>query len=178
MRTSRSARRAGLNSRIERDARGGVSTNASAKAARIASATKVLRARSSGMGLAIIYSRRAPESPIPASTALPVGESAVRTFSAAALALAAAAFFTISCGGIVDPSKNQMQEFSGTVTPQGFTSHSFSVNKTGEISVKITALAPLNNVPLGILWAQADSSGACVAVIQSGVGNLGVPATT
>ena len=100
----------------------------------------------------------------------------MRTFSVAALALTAAAFLTISCGGIVDPSKNQMQEFSGTVTPQGFTSHSFSVNKTGEISVKITALAPLNNVPLGILWAQADSTGACVAVIQSGVGNLGVPA--
>jgi hypothetical protein len=102
----------------------------------------------------------------------------VRTFSAAAVALAAAALFTISCGGIVDPSKNQMEPFSGTVTPQGFTSHSFSVNKTGEISVKITALAPLNNVPLGILWAQADSTGACVAVIQSGVGNLGVPAIT
>jgi hypothetical protein len=101
----------------------------------------------------------------------------VRTFNAAVLVLAAAVS-TISCGGIVDPSKNQMQEFSGTVTPQGFTSHSFSVNKTGEISVKITALAPLNNVPLGILWAQADSSGACVAVIQSGVGNLGVPAIT
>ena len=102
----------------------------------------------------------------------------MRPFNAAALALAAAALFTISCGGIVDPSKNQMQEFSGTVTPQGFTSHSFSVNKTGEISVKITALAPLNNVPLGILWAQATSDGSCVAVIQSGVGNLGVPAIT
>jgi len=71
-----------------------------------------------------------------------------------------------------------MQEFSGTVTPQGFFQHTFSVNKTGEISIKITALAPLNNVPLGVIWAQADSSGACVSVIQSGIGNLGVPAIT
>jgi len=100
----------------------------------------------------------------------------VGTFRAGIVALAAAGLFTISCGGIVDPSKNQMETFTGTVTPQGFTSHPFSVNKTGEISVKITALAPLNNVPLGIIWAQADSGGSCVAVIQSGVANLGIPA--
>ena len=56
--------------------------------------------------------------------------------------------------------------------PQGFTPHPFSVNKTGEISIKITALAPLNNVPLGIIWAQAASDGSCVSVIQSGIGNL------
>ena len=107
-----------------------------------------------------------------------MGQSGVRTFSAAAVALAAAALFTISCGGIVDPSKNQMQEFSGTVDPQGFNPHPFSVNKTGEISIKITALAPLNNVPLGIIWAQAASDGSCVSVIQSGIGNLGIPAIT
>ncbi len=105
-----------------------------------------------------------------------VRESGVRTPCAAAIALAAAALITISCGGIVDPSKNQMQEFSGTVTPQGFTQHTFSVNKTGEISVKITALAPLNNVPLGVIWAQADSNNACVSVIQSAVANLNLPA--
>jgi hypothetical protein len=110
-----------------------------------------------------------------------VGQSGVRTFSAAAVALAAAALFTISCGGIVDPSKNQMETFSGTVTPQnpsGFSSHPFSVNKTGEVSIKITALAPLNNVPLGIIWAQAASDGSCVSLIQSGIANLGVPAIT
>jgi len=52
----------------------------------------------------------------------------VRTLSAAALALNAAASFTISCGGIVDPSKNQMGLSAGR-DPQGFTSHSFSVNR-------------------------------------------------
>jgi hypothetical protein len=110
-----------------------------------------------------------------------VGQSSVRTFKGAAVALATAALFTISCGGIVDPSKNQMQEFSGTVLPQntaGFGTHPFSVNKTGEISIKITALAPLNNVPLGIIWAQAASDGSCVSLIQSGIANLGIPAIT
>jgi hypothetical protein len=105
-----------------------------------------------------------------------VGESAVRTFCAAVLALTAAALLTISCGGIVDPSKNQMEMFSGTVNPQGFAQHPFSVNKTGEISIKITALAPLNNVPLGVIWAQAASDGTCVSVIQSAVANLNLPA--
>src|ERR1700730_5558552 len=94
-----------------------------------------------------------------------VGQSVVRTFKGAVAALAAAALFTTSCGGIVDPSKNQMQEFSGSVTPQGLDPHQFSVSKTGEISIKITALAPLNNVPLGIIWAQAASDGSCVSVI-------------
>ena len=82
----------------------------------------------------------------------------------------------ISCGGIVDPSKNQMESFSGEVAPQGFSSHPFKTDRTGEISIKLTALAPLNNVPLGIIWAQADSNGNCVSVIQSSVANLNLPA--
>ena len=98
------------------------------------------------------------------------------TFRAGIVALAAAGLFTISCGGIVDPSKNQMESFDGTVAPQGFSSHPFKTDRTGEISIKLTALAPLNNVPLGIIWAQADSNGNCVSVIQSSVANLGLPA--
>src|SRR5438128_1037526 len=100
----------------------------------------------------------------------------MRSLSAVVAALVAAGLFTISCGGIVDPSKNQMESFSGTVTPQGFDPHTFRVDKTGEISIKLTALAPLNNVPLGVIWAQADSSGGCVSVIQSAVANLNLPA--
>lgn len=100
----------------------------------------------------------------------------MRSLSSTVAALAAVGFFTLSCGGIVDPSKNQMESFSGTVNPQGFDPHTFSVNKTGEISIKLTALAPLNNVPLGVIWAQADSNGACVSVIQSAVANLNLPA--
>ena len=100
----------------------------------------------------------------------------MRTICAAALAVGAAALFTIGCRGIVDPSQNQIETFSGTVNPQGFSQHPFSVNRTGEISIKITALAPLNNVPVGIIWAQASSAGSCVAVIQSAIANLNIPA--
>jgi hypothetical protein len=101
----------------------------------------------------------------------------VRTIQAGAYALVlCAALVTISCGGIVDPSDNKTDTFNGTVNPQGFTQHPFTVDKTGEISIKITSLAPLNNVPLGVIWAQADSSGACVSVIQSAIANLNIPA--
>jgi hypothetical protein len=100
----------------------------------------------------------------------------MRSLRASVLALVAAGLLTISCGGIVDPSKNQMESFDGTVTPQGFSSHPFKTDRTGEISIKLTALAPLNNVPLGIIWAQADSNGNCVSVIQSSVANLNLPA--
>jgi hypothetical protein len=94
----------------------------------------------------------------------------------AAAGLALAGLLTISCGGIVDPSKNQIEPFSGTLNPQGFVPHPFSVSKTGEISIRVTALAPLNNIPIGIIWAQASGTGACDGgVIQSAAGNLNGP---
>jgi hypothetical protein len=102
----------------------------------------------------------------------------MRSLSAGVMALVAAGVLSTSCGGIVDPSKNQMESFTGEVKPQGFSSHSFRVDKTGEISIKLTALAPLNNVPLGVIWAQADSNGSCVSVIQSAVANLNLPAVS
>jgi hypothetical protein len=100
----------------------------------------------------------------------------VRTIWTAAVTLSAAALLTISCGGIVDPSKNQMETFSGTVKAQGFDTHTFTVNNTGEISIKITAMAPLDNIPLGVIWGQASSAGTCVSTIQSAVANLNIPA--
>jgi len=107
-----------------------------------------------------------------------VRQSAVRTIWAASVALSAAALLTISCSGIVDPSKNQMETFTGTIKPQGFDTHTFSVNKTGEISIKITALAPLDNVSVGVIWGQASSAGTCVSAIQSNLANLNIPAIT
>ena len=88
-------------------------------------------------------------------------------FSIAA-ALALAGMVSISCGGIVDPSKNTVETFSGTITPGTgvATFHPFSSSKTGEISVKFTALAPASSVYVGVVWAQAQSDGNCT-------GNLG-----
>jgi hypothetical protein len=77
-----------------------------------------------------------------------------------AVALAIAGILTISCGGVVDPSMNVTQTFSGTVAPGGVdTPKAFSVSGTGEFTVKITALSPSNNVALGIDLYQGSPSG-------------------
>jgi hypothetical protein len=96
----------------------------------------------------------------------------------AALVLAVAGALSISCGGIIDPSQNQMQSFSGTVAVGGNGPvHSFSAAKTGEISVKITALAPSSGSLLGILWAQSPTAGACNGqILQNTLAQLNVPA--
>jgi hypothetical protein len=84
-----------------------------------------------------------------------------------AAAIAAAGFLTISCGGIIDPSKNVTETFSGAISPgQVFGPHKFSVPNTGEFTVKITALSPSGNVFLGIEMDQASSDGTCTAAIQ------------
>jgi hypothetical protein len=77
-----------------------------------------------------------------------------------ALALAIAGALTISCGGIVDPSQNVTQTFTGTVAPGGVdTAKIFKASATGEFTVKITALSPSNNVVLGIDMSQGNSDG-------------------
>jgi|SRR6266850_1834033 len=88
-------------------------------------------------------------------------------FSAAALAIAGV--LSVSCGGIVDPSKNTVETFSGTIAPgTGIAMfHGFSSSKTGELSVKFTALAPASSVFMGVVWAQAPNDGSCT-------GNLGI----
>lgn len=76
------------------------------------------------------------------------------------IVLAIAGALTISCGGIVDPSKNVTTTFSGTVSPGGVdTAKTFSASGTGEFTVKITALSPSNNVVLGINMYQGTGSG-------------------
>ncbi len=90
-----------------------------------------------------------------------------------AAVLAVAGLLTASCNGLVDPSKNETETFSGVISPQGFASHAFSVTRNGEISVKIIAQGPVENIPLGVIWAQASSSGCNGAVLQSGYGYPG-----
>jgi hypothetical protein len=46
-----------------------------------------------------------------------------------------------ACGGIVDPSKNKIEPFPGTLQPLGTEGHQFRVDKNGEIDVKITAFS-------------------------------------
>jgi hypothetical protein len=118
-----------------------------------------------------------------------------RTF----LGLLFAAAIAGSCGGVVDPSENTIEPFSGTLQPLGVDGHQFRVDKSGEIDVKITAfsnpdaiveliygrgtcanLAPLNagyrqlnQVGVGGLVSPGDH---CV-VIRDSLGTLRQPAT-
>ena len=54
--------------------------------------------------------------------------------------------------------------------------HPFSASKTGEISVKLTALAPTSNATVGLLWTQGGSDGSCGGLLQQAFAQLNVPA--
>ena len=96
----------------------------------------------------------------------------------AALVLAVAGALSVSCGGIVDPSQNKVEPFSGTIALQGRGPvHPFSASKTGEISVKITALSPSSGTLVGMLWAQASGPGACDGqLLFNSIAQLNIPA--
>jgi hypothetical protein len=47
-----------------------------------------------------------------------------------------------ACGGLIDPSKNTVETFSGTLQPGAFTNHFYAVGKNGEITVTMTSVVP------------------------------------
>ena len=94
----------------------------------------------------------------------------------AAIAIAGAAVLAASCGGISDPSKNTDEPFSGTLQVGGQNRHQFTSSKTGEISVKLTALAPTSNAVIGLLWTQTANDGTCAGLLQQTLATLNVPA--
>ena len=99
----------------------------------------------------------------------------------AALALAACGCSAAACGGIVDPSQNTTDTFTGTINHgDAIKFFPFSSSKTGEISVKFTALAPVSNVLMGVLVAQAAGDGSCNGdlglVQQNNFAQLNLPA--
>ena len=81
----------------------------------------------------------------------------------AALALALAGAISISCGGIVDPSQNQVEPFSGTVQPGSGQAHWFSTSKTGEIQIKVLTLTPASIPFIGVQWVQGASDKTCTS---------------
>ncbi len=85
----------------------------------------------------------------------------MRARFATALAVALAGFITLNCGGIASPSNNVTDTFSGTLQPQAALSHPFSVSKTGEFTVKLTAFAPNSNLLVGLAWTLASNDGTC-----------------
>jgi hypothetical protein len=78
----------------------------------------------------------------------------------AALLLACAGALSISCGGIVDPSQNTVDPFSGTVQPGQARAHAFS-SKTGEIQVKVLTLTPASQPFIGVQWVQGAGDQTC-----------------
>jgi hypothetical protein len=98
----------------------------------------------------------------------------MRVFSLAAII--SATVLAASCGGITDPSKNQVEPFSGTLAVGGIVEHKFTSSKTGELAVKITALSPTADAIIGLSWTQATNDGTCAGLLQSQLARLNVPA--
>ncbi|HZT77946.1 MAG TPA: hypothetical protein VFA27_14935 [Vicinamibacterales bacterium] len=106
----------------------------------------------------------------------------MRVFIGAAV-LTAAALATISCGGsVTDPSQNQTETFTGTITPvklggsgQGQL-HSFNVANGGEYTIKVTSMTP--NFSSNFAVTLGQGSGCSVLVNQTVVGFVGVQALT
>jgi hypothetical protein len=114
--------------------------------------------------------------------------------------LSLAALLAGACGGIVDPSQNEVENFSGTLQPLGQNTHQFNVRRSGEVDLKIVALSnadailrvsygqgactntvllnagfrQLNNVGVG---GNVFSEGLHCAVIEDALGALSAPAT-
>jgi len=83
-------------------------------------------------------------------------------------AIAVAALLSFACGGVTDPSKNTIEQFSGTVPVAGVSQvKTFNVSNTGEITMILTSLTPFTNVALGVIFAQASSTGCDVLLQQN-----------
>ena len=78
----------------------------------------------------------------------------------ALLTLAFVGLVCISCGGIVDPSQNQVDPFSGSVPPGGGSINRFTASKTGEIQVKMLTITPAAVSALLLQWVGAGD-GSC-----------------
>jgi hypothetical protein len=84
----------------------------------------------------------------------------------AAFLLALAGVFTISCGGIVDPSQNTTEPFAGTVQPGSARAHAFSTSKTGELAIKVVTLTPASQPVIGLQWVQGDGTNCNGGLLQ------------
>ena len=89
----------------------------------------------------------------------------------AAFVLALAGAVSISGGGIVAPSQNTVDTFSGTVAAGGSgPAHHFSASKTGEIQVKIATLTPASVPAVLVNWV-GNGDGSCNGgIFQQGIG--------
>src|SRR5262245_33904137 len=99
------------------------------------------------------------------------------------LAALAAALLSVSCGGIVDPSKNVTDTFNGVIPVQGTSpGHAFSISKQGEYAVKVTSLSPSSTSFFGTVLAQGLNDGTCIGnlpiIQQNSFGTVNAPVLT
>jgi hypothetical protein len=93
-----------------------------------------------------------------------------------AAALGLAALLTTSCGGVTDPSKNVQDMFSDTVTVGGTSKiFNFNVPNSGEFTIIITAMSPITNTVLGVIFGQ-NINGQCAPIQENGFSVLNSPA--
>ena len=94
----------------------------------------------------------------------------------AAFLLALAGAISISCGGIVDPSQNHVDTFSGTVPPGSGSAQHFTASNGGEIQVKIVTLTPASVPAVLVTWL-GNGDGSCNGgTFQQGIGAAGTTA--
>ena len=80
--------------------------------------------------------------------------------------LALVAALLTGCGGVIDPSKNTVENFSGTLGVGGTVTFSYNWSKQGEIEVTMTSVTPTpTNGPIAMFIGQRDNSGTCFQLI-------------
>ena len=84
-----------------------------------------------------------------------------RRFSTAVVFAATVGLLT-GCSGVIDPSKNTVVPFSGTLGVGGGVIFNYSWDKNGEIEVTMTSVTPTpTNGPIAMYIGQMDGSGNC-----------------
>jgi hypothetical protein len=80
-------------------------------------------------------------------------------------AVCAVAGLLAGCSSVIDPSKNQVEQFSGLVPVGGALVKNYSWSKQGEIEVTMTSVTPTpTNGPLAMYLGQPDGSGNCLLI--------------
>jgi hypothetical protein len=70
--------------------------------------------------------------------------------------------FLSGCSGVIDPSKNQVETFTGNLGVGGGAVFAYSWGKNGEIEVTMTSVTPTPaNGPLAMYLGQEDNAGNC-----------------
>ena len=86
-----------------------------------------------------------------------------------AVFVAVVAVIAASCGGVVDPSKNQIETFTGTAmtASANIGIHFVNIAKSGELSITVTSLTP--SVPASTYFAVGIGqavNGQCASALQ------------